>query len=167
MLSALDVVADRSADIVEHPPAIPIEISHTGRPGRPRKDINPQILEASLQLRGVTHLAPVFQCSSRTIRRRALEYGLAESGPPVYITYEDPESGETLRMYRSSTAPMSMLSDNELDSVIAHILSVFPSFGRRMIGGHLEHLGHHVPRDRVGILRSSNWGPCTSDFPPH
>lgn len=149
MISALDDVSAQSADIVEHPPILPIQISHSGRRGRPRKEIDPAILATSLQYRGPTHIAPVFGCSARTIRRRALEQGLVEPCPPVYLTYEDPESGETVRFYSSSTAPMSTLSDEELDTVIQHILEVFPAFGQQMISGHLRHLGHIVPRERI------------------
>ncbi|KAF9050909.1 hypothetical protein BDP27DRAFT_668555 [Rhodocollybia butyracea] len=46
---------------------------------------------------------------------------------------------------------MSTLSDDELDAVIGHILEVFPAFGRRMIAGHLRHLGHSVPRARIRL----------------
>ncbi|KAL0562729.1 hypothetical protein V5O48_019352, partial [Marasmius crinis-equi] len=39
--------------------------------------------------------------------------------------------------------------NDELDTILGHILEIFPAFGRRMILGHLKHLGHHVPRERV------------------
>ncbi|KAF9016217.1 hypothetical protein BDP27DRAFT_1378770 [Rhodocollybia butyracea] len=81
MLSALEDVAKRSQDIIEHAPIVPVELSRSGRRGRPRKEINSNILETGLQLRGVTHLAPVFDCSPRTIRRRALEHGLVQPSP--------------------------------------------------------------------------------------
>ncbi|KAJ3924143.1 MAG: hypothetical protein NXY57DRAFT_866981, partial [Lentinula lateritia] len=69
--------------------------------------------------------------------------------PPVYIIYEDPDSGEHVRFYRSSTAAMSDLTDHELDMILRHILEIFPAFGRRMITGHLRFLGHHIPRARI------------------
>lgn len=102
-----------------------------------------------MELRGNSALGSVFSVSSRTVRRRALEYGLAEPGPPVCVTYEDPDTGEILRFYRSSTTPMSTLTDPELDEIMRHILEMFPDFGRRMIQGHLESLGHRVPRERL------------------
>lgn len=151
MLVALADAATHSEDIVEHAPISVAETIHTGRRGRPRKYIDPTILEASLQYCGPTHLAPVFGCSSRTVRRRTLENGLAEPCPPVYVTYEDPDTGELLRFYQSSTSPMSTLSDDELDTIIWHILEVFPAFGRQMIAGHLRHLGHTVPRSRIRL----------------
>jgi hypothetical protein len=36
-----------------------------------------------------------------------------------------------------------------LDAVVAHILEIFPTFGRRMIKGHLMYLGHRVSTHRV------------------
>lgn len=122
----------------------------TGRRGRPRKEFQPDILQAALnERRGPTHLSDIFHCHPRTIRRRALDYGISEPCPPVYTTFHDPETGHTMRLYRSSTAPVSVLSNDELDAILSHILTVFPDFGRRMIHGHLVHLGHHVPRQRI------------------
>ena len=106
-------------------------------------------MEGALELRGPTHLGPIFDCSSRTVRRRALEAGLVQPCPPVYVTYEDPDSGQSLRFYRSSTAPMSQLTDQELDIIMHHILEIFPSFGRRMITGQIREMGHHVSRERI------------------
>ncbi|KAK1222943.1 hypothetical protein PQX77_014220 [Marasmius sp. AFHP31] len=149
MLSALEDAISASEDIVQQEP---LQLSHSvssTNPGRPRIDIDPAILEASMQYRGFTHLAPVFDCSARTLRRRALEYGLADPCPPVYVQYEDPESGELLRFYKSSTGPMSALSNEELDAIVTQVLQIFPSFGRRMLNGHLLHLGHRVSRHRV------------------
>lgn len=94
MITALQDAATNSQDIIEHPPLIPIQEISTGHRGRPRKEIDRDILETSLHLCGVTDIAPVFGCSSRTVRRRALEHGLVDPCPPVYITYEDPDTGE-------------------------------------------------------------------------
>lgn len=101
MLSALQDVAEWSEDIIEHAVAVPVDVSRSGQRGRHRKVIDTNILETSLQLQGPTHLTSVFQCSARTIRRRALEHGLTQPSPPVYVTYEDPDSGESLRVYHS------------------------------------------------------------------
>ncbi|KAL0565068.1 hypothetical protein V5O48_016964 [Marasmius crinis-equi] len=149
MLDALRQAQQISEDIVEHERVVPMRTIRTGRKGRPRKELDRNVLENALNFRGPTHLGPIFDCSSRTVRRRALEYGIVEPCPPVYVTYKDEESGELFRFYRSSTAPMSDLTNDQLDLIVGHILEVFPAFGRRMILGHLKHLGHHVPRQRV------------------
>ncbi|KAG6906726.1 hypothetical protein DXG01_012416 [Tephrocybe rancida] len=120
----------------------------TGQPGRPRIEIDSNILTLGLELRGPTHLAQVFNCSSRTIRRRALELGIVTPGEPVYVDYEH-EDGTIHRIYRSSAGASSTLNDDSLDEIMSYILEAFPSFGRRMIDGHLKHLGHHIPRSRI------------------
>ena len=56
--------------------------------GRPRININPNDLAALTSGRRVTriHLAELYGCHPRTIRRRLLESGLSEPGPPVFTT---------------------------------------------------------------------------------
>ncbi|KAG1790152.1 uncharacterized protein HD556DRAFT_1490902 [Suillus plorans] len=89
--SMIDHLDDAARQSVDPPDAPPIQASYvvpTGRPGRPRIEIEPSILAPAIELRGPTHLAAVFQVSARTVRRRALEYGLVEPGAPVYVDYE-------------------------------------------------------------------------------
>lgn len=148
MLNALDDAVHLSADPPDHDPPQLSYTAHTGRRGRPRVDIEPELLEIALSMRGSTHLASVFGCAPRTIRRRALEYGLAEPGPPVYVDYTDDE-GNTTRFFTAAIGDPSGLSDDELDAITRQILETFPAFGRRMIGGHMKHLGHDVPRRRI------------------
>ncbi|KAJ8096049.1 hypothetical protein PM082_022707 [Marasmius tenuissimus] len=149
MLSALEEAISASEDVMQQEP---LQLTHSelsANPGRPRIDVDPAILQASMQYRGFTHLALVFDCSARTLRRRALEYGLADPCPPVYVQYEDPETGELLHFYKSSTGPVLALSNDDLDAIIGQVLQIFPSFGCRMLNGHLLHLGHRVSRHRV------------------
>lgn len=148
MISCLDNACHQSSDPPERSFGPTTSQNRTGLPGRPRIDIDPELLGIALDLRGPTHLAPIFNCHPRTIRRRALEHGLVEPGDPVYVDYEQ-EDGSVLRIYRSSTAASSTISDEELDQIMSYILDVFPSFGRRMIDGHLKHLGHRIPRARL------------------
>jgi hypothetical protein len=135
----------------------------SGLPGQPRIDIDPALLSVALELRGPTHLASIFQCHPRTIRRRALEYGLVTPGEPVYIDYVH-EDGTIDRIYRSSSGASSTITDEELDNIMVYILDAFPSFGRRMIDGHLKHLGHHIPRSRVQASYARVHGAPTSSF---
>ncbi|KAK1223937.1 hypothetical protein PQX77_013176 [Marasmius sp. AFHP31] len=144
--------------------AIQVEATHkvyTGLPGRPRIEIEPGILDTALQLRGPSQLANTFQCHPRTIRRRALELGLVEPGRPVYTECENEETGQRTRLYNTRTTPDSTptheedrvedgsLTDQELDKLLCQILQNFPSFGRRMLTGHLRYLGHDLPRERI------------------
>jgi hypothetical protein len=136
---------------------------YTGRPGRPRIGIPPELLALTLDTRGPTEASADFNCSARTVRRRAIENGLAEPGAPVYVEYEQ-EDGIRFRVYRSSSGSQSDLSDNDLDEVMLYIITTFPSFGRRMIDGHLKYLGHHIPRSRIQASYRRVCGAPTQSF---
>ncbi|KAJ6477881.1 hypothetical protein C8R47DRAFT_984653 [Mycena vitilis] len=146
MVSDLDEARHISSDPPDAPDLVVTRRVSTG--GRPRIEIDPQFLSQALDLRGTTHLARVFNCSSRTVRRRALAYGLALPGAPVYTDTSRPD-GTVARTYSSTTRAMSTLTDEQLDTLLVSMLEVFPDFGRRMLMGRLKAAGHHVPRDRI------------------
>ncbi|KAH9918454.1 uncharacterized protein B0H18DRAFT_912789, partial [Fomitopsis serialis] len=158
MVEVLDEAVHRSSDPPAGPPIVIAERVRTGRRGRPRVEINPSFLETGLQMRGPLGLAPVFSCSSRTVRRRALEHNLVEPGAPVIQQVTD-ASGTVTRTHTSTTPPVSTLSDGELDTVVSSILAVFPNFGRRMLAGCLRSQGHRVPRTRLlaAYVRLIRW----------
>jgi hypothetical protein len=149
MVAALDAAAVQSQDLPDGPHISVSEVTHTGKRGRPRIEVDPTFLAFALDMRGPTGIAPVLGCAPRTVRRRALEHGLVDPGPPVYIDLYDADNDQTLRTYTSSTPAMATLTDDELDCIIHAILEIFPAFGRRMIEGHLLQLGHRVPRERL------------------
>ncbi|KAJ7242125.1 hypothetical protein C8J57DRAFT_1084558 [Mycena rebaudengoi] len=146
MVDQLDEARHLSSDPPEGTSLVVSTRTLTG--GRPRVDIDPSFLSQALALRGTTHLENIFNCSARTIRRRALEYGIADPGHPVY-TDTPLADGSSVRTYSSSAPAVSTLTDEELDTILTDILTVFPDFGRRMISGCLKAAGHRVPRDRI------------------
>jgi hypothetical protein len=150
MIQALATAAVQSEDL-PHGPAVQVTYQEpTGHRGRPRIEIDYDFLAYGLELRGPTGLAPVAEVSSRTIRRRALEYGLVEPAAPVYTETIDEATGDVIRMYTSSTTgPVSTIADDDLDQLMHLILEIFPTFGRRMIAGNLRGLGHRVPTSRI------------------
>ncbi|KAF4606218.1 hypothetical protein EYR38_000267 [Pleurotus pulmonarius] len=165
MISHLEDAAHRSADPPDAPFFPTTSITRTGKPGRPRIDIDPNLLSVAYELRGPAHLADVFGVHPRTVRRRILEQGLAEPGEPVYIDYEQPD-GTIARVYRSSTGASSSITDDELDTTVLYILEAFPGFGRRMIDGHLKFLGHHIPRSRIEASYTRVHGAPATGFGP-
>jgi hypothetical protein len=148
MVFALDEACHQSSDVPDTTPLTISHVSQTGRRGRPRVEIEPSFLSQALDLRGPTGLRSIFHCSSRTIRRRALEYGLVNPGHPVYTDHMF-EDGSMGRSYTSSTRPVSVMTDEQLDSAVREILEIFPLFGRRMLTGRLKDAGHNVPRKRL------------------
>lgn len=151
MIEDLDNACHESADPPDAPPPQVIWTVRTGRRGRPRKEIDRQFLANGLRFRGPTGIARSLgrEASSRTVRRRAVEKRLSQAGVPVRTTITLPD-GTVRHTYTSSTAPVSTLTDNELDDLVADIVQIFPSAGRRMIKGSLKSRGHDVPLKRVG-----------------
>ena len=165
MVAALENAAVLSTDPVDEPFFNATSVIHTGRRGRPRINIDSELLAVAFELRGPTHLARTFNVHPRTIRRRILEQGLAEPGEPVYVDYEQPD-GSITRVFRSSTGALSDLSDQELDDIVLYILEAFPGFGRRMIDGHLKFLGHRIPRSRIQASYARVHGAPPTGFGP-
>ena len=148
MVFDLDQACHQSIDPPDAPSLQVVTAIKTGRRGRPPKSIDPTFLRHALQMRGPTAIARLLKCSTRHVRRQALRYGFVNPGPPVLV-YVRNRDGSTTRLHRSVTAPVSTLTDHQLDALLAHILTVFPHFGRRMIRGHLAALGHRVPDTRI------------------
>jgi hypothetical protein len=148
MITALDLACYESLDPPDAPQLVVARRVRTGRRGRPRVEIDPQFLRAALDLRGPTGIAPEIGVCSRTVRRSALRLGLAQPGPPVFQRRTN-AIGAVEVVHTSTTPPVSMVSDADLDQLVASILEVFPQFGRRMIRGHLRAQGYRVPRERI------------------
>ncbi|TFK84472.1 hypothetical protein K466DRAFT_455503, partial [Polyporus arcularius HHB13444] len=111
-----------------------INTVHTGKRGRPSKAIDPTFLRHALDIRGPAHIAKVLKCSARHVRREALRHGLVEAGAPVFQTLHNAD-GSTSRLHTTQTAPVSTLSDAELDAVIADLLLSYPTMGHVMLVG--------------------------------
>ncbi|KAK7051234.1 hypothetical protein VNI00_004734 [Paramarasmius palmivorus] len=153
-LTEMILALDESRNTIHDPPDAPFpffqpEENHEPQgPGRPRKHIDPQLLSIAVNMRQTKKLARILQVHTRTLRRRALEQNLVEPGEPVYVEFVT-EEGLVMRVYRSSTGTVSDISDDQLDDSIRSIIQSFPSFGRRLIQGHLKFMGIHIPRSRV------------------
>lgn len=85
MINDLNCAKSQAANL---PDAEPIEATYTirtGRRGRPKIEIDKEILEESYHHRGPTDLGEVFGVSSRSVRQRALDAGITKPGQPVYV----------------------------------------------------------------------------------
>ncbi|KAI0731442.1 hypothetical protein C8Q76DRAFT_591606, partial [Earliella scabrosa] len=148
IVADLDVACHQSIDPPETAPLPVIQTVRTGRRGRPSKLIDRNFLQYALEMRGPARIARLLDCCPRTVRRAAIRYGLVQPAPPVFrhLTQAD---GSVVRDHTTVTAPISTLSDAQLDAEVRNILSVFPDFGRVMIAGHLAAHGHRVPDSRI------------------
>ncbi|KAK7696059.1 hypothetical protein QCA50_000700 [Cerrena zonata] len=163
MIQDLTDAINQSMDLPDRPPANPVTLLYTGKPGRPKKVIAPDLLAAGMSVAGPSSMGRLLDVSSRTVRRRALEAGLVEAGDPVYVDYVS-EDGQYRRVYTSSTGPQSNLSDEQLDDIMRQLLDIFPSFGRRMIDGYFSSQGYKVPRARLEACYKRVHGPSTTSF---
>ncbi|KAF7329414.1 hypothetical protein MKEN_00203300 [Mycena kentingensis (nom. inval.)] len=156
--STQDMLDQLEAARYENPDPLPpttkpiVLTTHTSTGGRPRIDIDPAILSEARTLRSGRDLGRTFNCSARTLRRRAVDYGLeSPATAPVFVETSHPDGSvtRTRTQASSSTVPPPVLSDEDLDGYMAQILETFPTAGRGMIDGHLRAAGVDVPRERV------------------
>ncbi|KAF5341451.1 hypothetical protein D9758_014738 [Tetrapyrgos nigripes] len=159
MLASVDQAITTSRE-VQDAPAMSLGDSFipTGRQGRPSIAIDAGQL-ANLAINRTTRvdLATLFHCSSRTIRRRLLEYGFSAPGPPVYVDEEN-QQGEMICTYHPGrSADLSDITNDELDE---------PSFGRRMIDGFLLEAGFRVPHQQILDAYNRVIGPAVRPFGP-
>jgi hypothetical protein len=165
MVDALDNASTISSDLPDAPAVVFGERIHDGGPGRPSVNINPSDLAVLSSGRTtLQQVATVYDCSTRTIRRRLLEFGLATAGPPVYTDEEQPDGSITRTYHAGSRSDLSKLTDEELDRIMLSIYEQFPTFGRRMIDGYLIQLGERVPRSRIEASYLRVIGTSSSSF---
>jgi hypothetical protein len=149
MVAALDQLCQQASD---RPDFIVSLVRHhgTGRAGRPRILFDPQFLSFALEVRGPTDVAKVFGCSSRTVRRRAVDLKLLPVGQaPFQDIVQENGTVARMRVGAPKHTRHSNISDDDLNAVMWEILRDFPHFGRRMIDGRLRSLGIIVPRERI------------------
>ncbi|KAJ6580321.1 hypothetical protein B0H10DRAFT_2235346 [Mycena sp. CBHHK59/15] len=92
---------------------------------------------------------------ARMIQRRALEYGLVQPGQPVYT--DTPQADSTVSCtYTSTSALVSTLTDEELDSILTSILETFPNFGRKMLKGQLPASPANELQHRIFVFTGAN-----------
>ena len=131
MLECIQTAENEAMD----PPAPGLQVSCRvkGPVGRPCIEINKNYLESALQLQGPHQLAKVMKCNARTIRRRALEYGLVDPAPPVFQNVENPDGTVSQSWFSSSMPTCSGIAEepNALDDIVKAVLQTFPNMGCR------------------------------------
>ena len=150
MVQSLDRVIEASSDPPDQPPLSVGGFIRTGRLGRPAYDIDADTLATlSVGRTRRTNIAGLYGCSSKTIRRRLVDYGISEPGDMPYTETID-EQGNVVRTYRRGfCSDLSKLTGEELDTLVSEVHRRFPSWGHRMIDGFLLEKGHRVPRSRI------------------
>lgn len=107
------------------------------RRGRPPLNISEQVLSGLLELEFTqVEIAQMLGCSTRTVHRRLVEFGLS-------------------RLTQYTT-----ISDTELDVLVESFVSNFPTAGQKTLAGHLSTLGYRIQRFRIreSLYRVDPWG---------
>ena len=139
----LDQARQASSDPLDGPAISFAHTVPTGRRGRPKVEIDPNILSTALTLRPKTQIANTAGCSARTIRRRQLDYGIITPGPT------HPQQAHSATSDNHALPHSGLIADDELDRHLAVIIQDFPNFGRRLATAALRANGVMVSEARV------------------
>jgi hypothetical protein len=149
MLTHLSTAFNQISDPVDDVDLTVLREERNGLSGCPRIAFDPQFLQFALESCTLSRIAPFFGCSPSTVRRRALEYGLLEPGESPYRDIHQNGGITHIWIGVKRRTRMSNLTDAQLVNAIHQILRSFPSYGRRMIDGHLRACGIRVSQKRI------------------
>jgi hypothetical protein len=148
MIDSLDTARHASRDQPDGPSFEILSTTRTGRRGRPRKEINAEWLARMSQIRKKPGISTLVGVSSRTVRRRMLEYGLSSPGIAP-VQRQQLADGSWSLIYNSIPALPPRYSDAQVDAIVASHLEIFPNFGRSMLVGSLLSSGQHLTRKEL------------------
>jgi hypothetical protein len=117
MISSLDDAVHKASDPPSSSSVQLVSTVQTGRPGRPRKEFNRNLLENFLQISNKSTIAKKTNVSARTVRRRALELQLESPGQPVFVNAEASD-GTILRVHQGRARTQPSITDAELDVAV-------------------------------------------------
>ncbi len=120
------------------------------RPGRPRVIIDKNWLSFASQGITLKDIGEMVQCSARTVRRRLLEYGLAEPAPPVIQNVVQPDG--TIAKEWHPTGPTRYDFRGEpgrLDELVKCIIVRYSKYSLEFVRAALRTQGYRVARDNV------------------
>jgi len=161
MVEAIDSVV--STQVIEYDlQCSPVTVSdqaHTGKRGRPAVEVNPVAFEQLLELRGPKSTGQLLGCSYRTVRRRALELGLARPGPPVF-THETQPDGNVLKVFHRPESVHN--TDEEVCTAVSAVLEIYPDMGREKMVAAVKARGVSTTRRQVEAALLTLRGPPDS-----
>ena len=150
MIECLDNAEDDARDDTGGDP-IPVSMytSKEGK-GRPRLEIDRNWLMYALQVQTMADIAKELGCNPRTVRRRILEYGLADPAPAI-IQEVVRDDGTIAWEWRPRGPTMSALNEDPdgLDVVIQEVLERFSTYGIEYLRGTVMSMGHQASRDNI------------------
>ena len=149
MLRHLDEAAHAVRDTPDAPPPRVVELEFTGNRGRPRKVLS----EAFLTQAKSTNKTAIVEAlrkahghgivSARTMRRRALELGVAHPAPPPKHVRQDGV------VYPERTPREGAVSQEQLIRAVRDGRQRFQNFGGQMMQGYLASIRVHATWEQV------------------
>jgi hypothetical protein len=148
MLNLLDDARHASRDLPDGPAFEVVSTTRSGKRGRPRKDINLEWLARMSANRDNPGIASLLNISARTVRRRLVQSKICNPGvAPTQRILQTDGSYEIVYNGQPTRAPPP--SNDEVDSIVAAHLDIFPNFGRSMIVGSLHSSGQRLTRQQL------------------
>ncbi|KAF8233990.1 hypothetical protein L208DRAFT_1016614, partial [Tricholoma matsutake] len=146
---------EHALDSSHHGHPVLTEQVYTGRRGRPAIHIDPDFLRWAYSLRSTSSIGRFLHVSRQRVRSALLEHGIAlpQADPFIHNREEPDDIPAPARQHTVSfTAPLSTLSDAELDELILRLRRHYCRAGVTMLHGMLLHLGHRIPREWIRLI---------------
>ena len=156
MAAYLNVAITTAQDDMVGDPMPLTQVEDQKRPGRPRVNIDRNWLSYASQGLTLKDIGEQVNCSARTVRRRLLEYQLAEAAPPVIQEVVQPD-GTLAKEWHPTGPTRNKFKDQpeRLDELVKGILDRFPKYSLQSVKAALRNRGHRVaiPDIRVSLRR--------------
>ena len=157
MLESLNAsIAAAALDDAEKDP-LPLA-QREGQPGggRPRTVIDKKFLSFASAGMTLVDIGKAVGCSARTVRRRLIDYGLAEPAPPVIRKIVRADGTEAKEWHPTGPTRFDLKGDPAgLDRLAGNIIEQFPNYSLISVKGALQAEGVKVQRDliRASLIR--------------
>ena len=113
------------SDMIGHIDSVVMERTFIRR-GRPQLQISQLQLSNLLEMEFTqVEIARILGCSTKTIHRRMVQFGL------------------------SQLAQYTVITDKDLDELVKNFVSTFPTAGQKTLAGHLSSLGYRIQRAKI------------------
>ena len=161
MADAIDAVVSTqpAGHGLECSPVTIFEQAYSGKRGRPAVKIDPVALQQLLELRGPVNTGKLLGCSTRTVRRRALDLGLAQPGAPVFTRETQPDGSVAKVFHRRESAHST---DEDVHLAVSAVLEMYPDFGREKMCAAIKAQGVSATRQQVEAALLALRGPSNS-----
>lgn len=150
MAACINGAITASADDMAANPIPLAQLEERRRPGRPRINIDKNWLSYASQGLTLKDIGEQVHCSARTVRRRLLDYDLAEPAPPVIQEVVRPDGTHTKEWHPTGPTRFDFKEQPErLDELVEGVINRFSKYSIQFVRAALRTHGHRVARDDI------------------